>query len=91
MWEKLIETDDLVSFERKTKHMNVRIEARLYHNKEWKIFVTYYDGKDLSYTEQYKSKTKEESLLLIEQLKKMKLKSQREIERLKISEKISFS
>lgn len=84
MWNKLIETDDFISFEKRTKIMNVRIEARLTPFREWDIFVTHYNGKDISYTEEYKSKTKEELFDLLSQLQKMKIKSKKEIERLRL-------
>lgn len=84
MWQKLIESNDLISFERKTKQMIVRIEARMRENKEWNIFVTHYNGKDISFTEEYHCKTKEELSKLMQQLQRMKVKSKKEIEHLKL-------
>lgn len=85
-WQKLVDSNDLVSYERKTKDMKIRIEARLAHDGQWQIFVTYNNGKEVNYTEEYRCKNKEELQKLIAKLQDMKLKTKKEIERLSVSQ-----
>ncbi len=85
-WQKLVDTNDLVSYERKAKDMKIRIEARLVHDDQWQIFVTYNNGKEVNYTEEYRCKNKEELHKLIAKLQDMKVKTKKEIEHLSVSQ-----
>ena len=65
VWKKLSQTEDLISFEKKKKNLNIRIECRL-NNKKWEIFKTYSDGTKSSFIEEYQADTKEEALDLVD-------------------------
>lgn len=67
-----MESDELISFEAKSSidpGMYIRIEARYNGEGFWDIIKTYYDSKSINFTEEYKAKTKEEALHLIQLLK----------------------
>ena len=85
MWKKIIESRDVIGYERESNELKTRIEARLNNDNSWTIFLTYYDGKGVSYTEEYTSTTQKDALDLITVLKNKRLKSRKELQQLKQS------
>lgn len=85
MWKKIIESRDIIGYERESDELKTRIEARLNKDNSWTIFLTYYDGKGVSYTEEYASTTQKDALDLITVLKNKRLKSRKELQQLKQS------
>src|SRR3989338_2841701 len=85
MWKKIIESRDVIGYERESNELKTRIEARLNNDNSWTIFLTYYDGKGVSYAEEYTSTTQKDDLDLITVLKNKRLKSRKELQQLKQS------
>ncbi|MEM4267375.1 MAG: hypothetical protein QXK37_00935 [Candidatus Woesearchaeota archaeon] len=86
MWKKIAESTDLISYEKKTPTLTIRLEARLLDDNSWVIFKKYFNDDGISYTEEYHSKTRDEAYYLIESLKS-KVLDRQEIERQKQSRK----
>jgi len=80
-WKKIVQHPDVLTFERRTKEFNVRIECRKDEDL-WRIFKTYY-YKDLNYTEEFSAYSEEELHMLLEQLKKEPLLSVQEMKQRK--------
>ena len=67
MWKKIVESSELVSYEKKKKDLNIRIEARL-DKKKWHIFKRYFNDNGINLVENYTSADKSEVLFLIDDL-----------------------
>jgi hypothetical protein len=70
-WKKLLETKDLIAFERVENNFKVRIEARN-KNKGWAVYKTYNFQKGDDWTthvQEYVAKSKEETKHLLTELK----------------------
>ena len=67
-WKKIINHPDVLTYERKTKEFNVRVECRK-EEEVWIIFKTYY-YKDINYTEEFSAYNQEELNMLLNQLMK---------------------
>jgi hypothetical protein len=69
-WQKLSETDDLISIEKETSYnYKIRIEGRL-NKSTWQIFKTYFTNQEVSFVEEYTTETRPEALNIISALKK---------------------
>ncbi len=72
VWKKLTETEDLLSIEKETPYKSrVRIEARC-SKGYWQVFKTYFNEREVSFTEEYTTETKPEAMNIITVLKKEK-------------------
>ena len=85
MWKKIIDSRDVIGYERESNELKTRIEARLNKDDSWAIFLTYFDGKGVSYTEEYNCTTQKDALDLITTLKNKRVKSKKELQQLKQS------
>lgn len=82
-----MESEELMSYEAKSSYdadVHVRIEARYHDDGFWEIIKTYYDGKTINFSEEYKAKTKEEAHNLIQLLKSKALLTKEELKEQKI-------
>jgi hypothetical protein len=84
-WKLIMDTADLVSYELASKELRVRIEARKDDEENWIIFKTYHDDTAFTYSQEYRSPTKDEALSIILSLQKERLLSKKELHALKLS------
>ncbi|MGM5482182.1 MAG: hypothetical protein ACQESF_01860 [Nanobdellota archaeon] len=84
MWKKLVNTWDVVVYERKYKEYTVNIEARLGDKNQWHIFKKYSGKKNLNHIEHYMANSTEELQFILKKLMKKSL-SAKEIENIKLS------
>lgn len=84
MWEKKIDTEDLIVYEKKLKTVLIKIEARLSGSK-WNVFKQYLASKrkNLNHVEQFSATTKEELDFVLKKLMKKNL-SIKQIEDIKL-------
>jgi len=82
MWKKILEAKELLSYEKATSELNVRIEARKEVNR-WLIYLKYYN-KNLNFTEEYTCKSEDEAREIIKCLQDSKLKTIKELSQLKL-------
>jgi len=73
-WKKISSSKDFLSFEKKTKSIKVRIEARL-EKKVWRVYKTYYDEKSIRFVEEFTAGDNKKLEYLLEELKKEKILS----------------
>lgn len=87
MWEKKIDTEDLIVYEKKLKTVLIKIEARLTDSK-WDVFKQYLASKrkKLSHVEQFSATNKEELDFVLKKLMKKNL-SVKQIEDIKLQSK----
>ena len=78
-WKKLVETKDLIVFERSLGKHKVKIEARKAEDFGWEVFKTVVDNNSASLVSEYSLNTKEEVRKLIEKLKKEKDRPKRKM------------
>lgn len=83
MWKKIVESEELVIYEKKYRNFDVKIEARQISDDEWEVFKKYTGNEDLSYVEQFVVSTKDELNFLIKRLMKKSF-SAKQIEQIKI-------
>jgi hypothetical protein len=69
-WEKISSSEDLICYEKKKKELSVRLEARALEDK-WVIYRGFFKDK-LNYTEEYSVKTREEAEKMMDELKREK-------------------
>ena len=72
LWKKLLETNELIAYEKASSDIKVRIEARNRKNG-WVVYKTYNfkDGEGwVSHVKEYTAKTREEIKYLLKELKK---------------------
>ena len=86
-WKKIFNNPDLISFEKKNKGHNIRIEARANNDRSWDIYKTYFDKNESKFTEGYKARNKGEALQLIGSLKNEKDLKKKDIESIKRNKK----
>jgi len=70
-WKKLLDTKDLIAYEKSTKAVKVRIEARFRKNR-WRIYKTYNfrQGDEwISHVKEYIAASQEEANVLLGELK----------------------
>lgn len=84
MWKKVINTWDVVVYEKKYKDFNVKIEARLFDENKWEIFKKYTGKDNLDHFEHFVANSADELHFILNKLMKKSL-SQKEIEKIKLS------
>lgn len=84
MWKKLVNSWDVVVYERKYKEFTVNIEARLGERNQWHIFKKYSGGNNLNHIEHYVANSSEELRFILKKLMRKSLSS-KEIEKIKLS------
>lgn len=67
-WKQIQKAKDLICFEKSTGKLKIRIEARL-EKKIWKIYKTYFDGKDLRMVEEFVANSEKRLNELLTKLK----------------------
>lgn len=85
MWKKILESGELLSYEKSMPHLNVRIEARKENseNPKWIVYLKYYNDT-LNFTEEYSCENKEQVNEIINCLQTSKLKTLKELVHLKL-------
>ncbi len=78
-WKKLIENNDVISYEVDLDEFKIRIEARAIENNEWVIFKRYFDGKDVNFTEEFVAQDIEERDFLLDRLKSSQFPTKKEL------------
>jgi hypothetical protein len=70
-WKKLLQTNDLIAYEKICKDKKVRLEAR-FENGKWRIYKTYnFENKEndsISHVQEYIASSLDETQMLIEDL-----------------------
>ncbi len=82
MWKKIVDSKDLIIYEKHFKDFDAKIEARLSDNGDWFIFKKYTGRDELNYVEEFTAKSKEELGFFIKKLMK-KSYSKKRLEELK--------
>lgn len=74
MWKKLLDTKDLIAYEKSLKNAKIRLEARLKNNR-WRVYKTYnpvvrdIDAKEsISQVKEYIAASRDEAQLLLNDL-----------------------
>lgn len=83
MWKKLVNSWDVVVYERKYKEFTVNIEARLGDKNQWHVFKKYSGGNNLNHIEHYVANSTEELRFILKKLMKKSLSS-KEIENMQL-------
>ncbi|MAG08374.1 hypothetical protein CMO89_02795 [Candidatus Woesearchaeota archaeon] len=83
-WQKISDTSDLISYEKKQDKLNIRIEARLNKNRTWSIYKTYFNGESNNFVEEYKARDVNDARRVVNSLIEGKDLSQKEIEDIKV-------
>jgi hypothetical protein len=73
MWKKIVDSKELVIYEKKQSNIVIKIEARLSDNEEWEIFKKYCAEDDLNYVENFVAQTKEDLNFIMKNLMKKNL------------------
>jgi hypothetical protein len=70
MWKCLVDSEELIAYEKIKSNLKVRIEARL-SEKMWEIYKTYHSvsGK-LNFTEEYEADNRKKAVQIISKIKK---------------------
>src|SRR6056297_141705 len=68
-WTKIINSKDIICYEKNKADVSVRLEARA-EDEDWTVYRGFYAGEELNYTEEYRTQTREEAERLLLQLKK---------------------
>lgn len=88
-WKKLLETNDLIAYEKVSKAKKIRLEAR-FENQRWRIYKTYnFDNlkeNSISHVQEYIAYSIDETHFLLEDLR-----NEKEIELLDLPETKTFS
>lgn len=71
MWNKILVSEDAIGYEKKSKDVSIRLEAR-FSGDEWVVYRGFYTHSGLSYTEEYLVRTRDEAENMIYNLKKEK-------------------
>jgi hypothetical protein len=70
MWKCLVDSNELITYEKIKSNMKVRIEAR-YSDSLWEIYKTYHSvSGDVSFTEEYEAPNRKKALGIISKIKK---------------------
>lgn len=69
-WQKISNSEELICYEKNKEELSVRLEARSIDNK-WIIYRGFFKDK-LNYTEEYAVQTREEAEKMLDELKKEK-------------------
>lgn len=74
-WKKLLETNDLIAYEKVSKSKTVRLEAR-FEKQRWRIYKTYNfengDNESISHVQEYIAASVDETYALLDDLKSEK-------------------
>jgi|SRR3989339_335872 len=68
-WKKVVESAKLLSYEKRRKDFNVRIEASANDKGSWDVYRVYYNQKGLNHVEEFSAPTKTEAHSMVEKLK----------------------
>ncbi|MBS3142973.1 hypothetical protein J4464_06310 [Candidatus Woesearchaeota archaeon] len=71
MWKKICDSQDLISYQKRSKQGESRIEARLSDNA-WSIYKIHRSAKKDQHVQEYKAEQRKDALKIIEQLKQEK-------------------
>jgi len=75
VWKKLLETNDLIAYEKSSKTKKVRLEAR-FENQRWRIYKTYnFDndiGEAITHVQEYIASSTDEAHILLDDLRSEK-------------------
>lgn len=83
-WKLVLDNPELISYELASKDLRVRIEARQTEDNLWTIFKTYHDDAAFTYTQEYRTHSREEAQKIIDSLQNEKLMSKKELLELKL-------
>ena len=72
MWKKVIESQDLIIYEKSVKNVVIRIEARLQDDGTWEIYKKNLNERNMDHLVGFHSKTREEAYYLVDKLKRMR-------------------
>jgi len=92
MWKKVIETGEILAYEKALDDLNIRIEARMkseHENGPWELYVKYFTNSKLqkvNFTETFSCKDTDEAKEMISCLKKSQLKTLKEVIQLKLNQ-----
>ncbi len=83
-WKLVLDNPELISYELASKDLSVRIEARQTEENIWTIFKTYHDDASFTYTQEYRTQSRDEAQKVIASLQNEKLFSKKELHELKL-------
>lgn len=70
MWKCLVNTKELITYEKRKGNMKIRIEARFSDNM-WEIYKTYHSiTGDITFTEEYEANDRKKAQIIISKIKK---------------------
>lgn len=83
-WKLILDNPELISYELASKDLCVRIEARQTDENVWTIFKTYHDDSSFTYTQEYRTQSRDEAQKIITSLQNEKVLSKKELHELKL-------
>ena len=83
-WKLILDNPELISYELASKELRVRIEARQTDENIWTIFKTYHDNASFTYTQEYRTQSRDEAQKIITSLQNEKILSKTELHDLKL-------
>ena len=83
-WKLILDNPELISYELTSKELRVRIEARQTDENIWTIFKTYHDNASFTYTQEYRTQSRDEAQKIITSLQNEKILSKTELHDLKL-------
>tara|TARA_Y100000310_G_C20588266_1_gene766580 strand:- start:597 stop:1190 length:594 start_codon:yes stop_codon:yes gene_type:complete len=89
-WEKIVDSHDLISYEKDKEDMNIRIEARLNKDNTWSIYKTYFKGDNNNFIDEHKAASISDARKIVEKLLEEKDLSLKEINEIKAKKKKSL-
>ena len=89
MWKKIIDTNEIQAYEKKTSDYTVRIEARNADGR-WDVFKSYHNQKDLNHTIEYTLASRQHLNAFIAKLKASRDLSLEEIRLIKSKKSLNI-
>ncbi len=83
MWKLLVNSQEIISFEKRKRNLNIRIEARKNSRNRWEVFKTYNYKNHYNVVKEYKTVNRNDAERLVHQLKEERDLSVPEIMRIK--------
>lgn len=81
MWQQIENTEEAICYERKSRELSVRIEARQSED-DWTVYRGFYSDNNLNYTEQFSVSSREDAERMMFSLRKERIPSVSELSEL---------
>lgn len=89
MWAQVLDTEEVIAYEKQGNELDIRIEARQEKDQTWKVYMKYISSSSqkINYTEEYDCEDIDKAREMISCLTNSKLKTLKEIAQIKVDQK----